>query len=73
MNHGIPSFLIRKLSGEEQREAENAEQPSPVGLPPTLERQRKKMIEHLGTKWLLHPTHAPKKGHYNNMGMPPKE
>lgn len=65
MNKGIPSFLIRRLAGE----IVEVEEESPVGLPPSLERQRKKSIQNLGEKWLLHPCHAPRRGHYNNMGM----
>lgn len=66
MNKGIPSFLIRRLAGT--REIVEVEE-SPVGLPPMLERQRKNSIKNLGEKWLLHPCHAPRRGHYNNQGM----
>lgn len=65
MNKGIPSFLIRKLVGE----VVEVEEESPVGLPPMLERQRRKAIAWLGEKWLLHPCHAPRRGQYNNQGM----
>lgn len=65
MNKGIPSFLIRRLAGE----VIEIEEESPVGLPPMLERQRKNSIRNLGEKWLLHPCHAPRRGHYNNQGM----
>lgn len=43
--------------------------PSPVGLPPHLERQRLASIERLGTRWLLHPVHSPRKATYNLYGM----
>lgn len=65
MNKGIPSFLIRRMAGE----VIEVEEESPVGLPPILERQRRKAIALLGEKWLLHPVHAPKKGKYNFYGM----
>lgn len=75
MNRGIPSFLIRKAADHADHadtvvEAETEMPPSPVGLPPHLERQRLASIQALGTRWLLHPMHSPRKASYNNQGFP---
>ena len=43
--------------------------PDPA-LPPDLEAKRAASIEALGTRWLLHPCHAPRKGHYSVDGWP---
>lgn len=78
MNRGIPSFLIRKAADHADHADSVAEAgagiepvpPSPCGLPPHLERQRLASIKTLGTRWLLHPAHAPRKASYNNQGFP---
>lgn len=73
MNRGIPSFLIRRLAGDADTVVGAGVEtvpPSPVGLPPHLERQRLASIERLGTRWLLHRVHAPRKASYNNQGFP---
>lgn len=33
-----------------------------------LEQKVREIIEEMGEKWLLHPIHAPEKGHYNAYG-----
>ena len=61
-----PSFLVRKDTASDVRNAPKLPPlPSDVGLPPHLEAQRLQSITRLGTRWLLHPIHSPKKGDYN--------
>ena len=50
--------------------AAETEEASPVGLPPSLERQRLACIERLGSRWILHKSHAPKKGNYDGWPKP---
>lgn len=61
----LPSFLIRKDTALDVRNARVEQSLSPVGLPPHLEAQRQRSLARLGERWLLHPIHSPKKGDYN--------
>lgn len=80
-SRGIPSFLIRKAADHADHADTVVEAgagiepgaqvlPSPVGLPPNLERQRLASIKRLGERWLLHPAHSPRKASYNGQGFP---